>query len=82
MAWASSFDAFFKNFKRESKIISEYDITLIMTYIEENKLQKAVSVIEKVLRDIESAPLHIAVTGETGAGKSTFINTLRGVGHE
>ena len=53
-----------------------------MTYIEENKLQKAVSVIEKVLRDIESAPLHIAVTGETGAGKSTFINTLRGVGHE
>nr|AAH93522.1 Tgtp protein [Mus musculus] len=82
MAWASSFDAFFKNFKRESKIISEYDITLIMTYIEENKLQKAVSVIEKVLRDIEDAPLNIAVTGETGTGKSTFINALRGVGHE
>uniref|UniRef100_A0A8D2AZ31 IRG-type G domain-containing protein n=1 Tax=Sciurus vulgaris TaxID=55149 RepID=A0A8D2AZ31_SCIVU len=27
-------------------------------------------------------PLHIAVTGESGAGKSSFINALRGVGHE
>ncbi|XP_031208602.1 T-cell-specific guanine nucleotide triphosphate-binding protein 1-like [Mastomys coucha] len=79
MAWASGFDAFFKNFKRESKIIPKEAITSIKNFIEKNKLQEAISVIEKALRDIESAPLNIAVTGETGTGKSTFINALRGV---
>ncbi|XP_059125271.1 T-cell-specific guanine nucleotide triphosphate-binding protein 2-like [Peromyscus eremicus] len=82
MAWASSFDAFFKNFKRENKILSEETITLIKSHIEEKKLQEALSVIQNALRDIDNAPLNIAVTGETGTGKSTFINALRGVGQE
>ncbi|XP_028633456.1 T-cell-specific guanine nucleotide triphosphate-binding protein 1-like [Grammomys surdaster] len=82
MAWASSLNAFFKNFKRESKIIPEDTITLIEAYVAKNKLQNAVSVIENALKSIESAPLNIAVTGETGTGKSTFINALRGVGQE
>ncbi|GAB1295988.1 T-cell-specific guanine nucleotide triphosphate-binding protein 2 [Apodemus speciosus] len=82
MAWASGFDAFFKDFKRESKIIAEDAIASIKSYLEKNKLQEAISVIENALRDIESAPLNIAVTGETGTGKSTFINALRGVGQE
>ncbi|XP_034363418.1 T-cell-specific guanine nucleotide triphosphate-binding protein 2-like [Arvicanthis niloticus] len=82
MAWASNFNEFFKNFKRESKIISEDTITLIEAYILKNELQKAVSVIQKALRNIESASLNIAVTGETGTGKSTFINALRGVEQE
>ncbi|XP_050014503.1 T-cell-specific guanine nucleotide triphosphate-binding protein 2-like isoform X1 [Alexandromys fortis] len=82
MAWASSFDAFFKNFKRESQILSEENIILIKSYTETNNLQKALSVINNALRDIENAPLNIAVTGETGTGKSTFINALRGVGQE
>ncbi|KAK7809990.1 hypothetical protein U0070_015727 [Myodes glareolus] len=82
MAWASSFDAFFKNFKRESQILSEENIILIKHYIETNRLQKALSVIHKELRNIENAPLNIAVTGETGTGKSTFINALRGLGQE
>lgn len=82
MSWDSIFEEFFKNFKRESKIIPEDTITLIEAYIEKKQLQKAVSVIENALRNIESAPLNIAVTGETGSGKSTFINALRGVGQE
>ncbi|KAL1778401.1 immunity-related GTPase family member b5-b4 tandem [Sigmodon hispidus] len=82
MAWASSFNEFFKNFKKESKILSEENINLVKIYTAENKLQEALSVIHNALEDLKNAPLNIAVTGETGAGKSTFINALRGVGHE
>ncbi|GAB1295984.1 hypothetical protein 1 [Apodemus speciosus] len=49
-----SFENYFKNFKKESKILSEETITLIESHLE--------------------APLNIAVTGETGTGKSSFIN--------
>ncbi|XP_041521050.1 T-cell-specific guanine nucleotide triphosphate-binding protein 2-like [Microtus oregoni] len=82
MAWASSINAFFNNFKRESQILSEETITLIKTHIKSNNLQEALSVINNALKDIENAPLNIAVTGETGTGKSTFINAIRGVGQE
>ncbi|KAK7809984.1 hypothetical protein U0070_015721 [Myodes glareolus] len=45
-------------------------------------LQEALFVIHSALSDIENASLNIAVTGETGSGTSSFINALRGVGHE
>ncbi|XP_021069726.1 T-cell-specific guanine nucleotide triphosphate-binding protein 1-like [Mus pahari] len=79
---ASSFNEFFKNFKMESKIISQESIDSIQSRIQEGDIQKAISIINAALTDIEKAPLNIAVTGETGAGKSTFINALRGIGHE
>ncbi|XP_031208256.1 T-cell-specific guanine nucleotide triphosphate-binding protein 1-like isoform X2 [Mastomys coucha] len=79
---ASSFNEFFKNFKMESKIISEETINSFQSHMQEGDIQKAISVINAALTDIENAPLNIAVTGETGAGKSTFINALRGIGHE
>lgn len=78
----SSFDAFFKTFKMESKIISEETISSIQRFMEQGDMQKAISTINDALAEIEKAPLSIAVTGETGAGKSTFINALRGIGHE
>ncbi|XP_029425663.1 uncharacterized protein LOC103744226 [Nannospalax galili] len=79
---ASSLETFFKNFKKESKILSEETITLIESHLENENLQGAVSVISQALKNIDKAPLNIAVTGETGAGKSSFINALRGVGDE
>uniref|UniRef100_A0A8C0XXJ9 IRG-type G domain-containing protein n=1 Tax=Castor canadensis TaxID=51338 RepID=A0A8C0XXJ9_CASCN len=79
---ASSFDKFFKNYKMESKILSQETITLIKSHMEKGDTQKTFSAINDALKDLENAPLSIAVTGETGSGKSTFINALRGVGHE
>lgn len=79
---ASSFNSFFKTFKMESKVISEETINSIEVLVQKGDIQKMISVINAALTDIMNAPLSIAVTGETGAGKSTFINALRGVGHE
>ncbi|KAK2489505.1 hypothetical protein MC885_003076 [Smutsia gigantea] len=78
----SSFDRFAEKFHLETRIISQETITLIKSSLKEGNLQKAVTAISEALRNIESAPLSIAVTGETGSGKSSFINALRGVGHE
>ncbi|XP_027949579.1 T-cell-specific guanine nucleotide triphosphate-binding protein 1-like [Eumetopias jubatus] len=79
---ASSFDNFFKNFKVESKILSQETVTLIQSCLKEGDLQRAVSAISDALRDIDNATLSIAVTGESGTGKSSFINALRGLEHE
>ncbi|XP_038183746.1 uncharacterized protein LOC119812839 [Arvicola amphibius] len=79
---ASSFENFFKNFKKESKILSEETTALIESHLENKNLPGAVSAISSALRNINRAPLNIAVTGETGAGKSSFINALRGVRDE
>lgn len=79
---ASSFNEFFKTFKVQSKVISEETINSIQLLIQQGDIPKTVSAINAALTDIANAPLSIAVTGETGAGKSTFINALRGIGHE
>nr|XP_012640976.2 interferon-inducible GTPase 1-like [Microcebus murinus] len=79
---ASSFSAYFKNVSVGSNIISQETIELIELHLKKGNIQAANSVISAVLKEIDNAPLSIAVTGETGAGKSSFINALRGLGPE
>lgn len=45
-------------------------------------LQGANSVISDALKNIDIAPINIAVTGVSGAGKSSLINALREVKDE
>ncbi|XP_076994391.1 interferon-gamma-inducible GTPase 10-like [Tamandua tetradactyla] len=79
---ASKTHEFSKYAKTGQSILSEDTITLIQAYLKNGNMPKAVSVINDALKDTENATLSIAVTGETGAGKSSFINALMGVGPE
>jgi predicted GTPase len=71
----------FKNVKVENNFISQEVISCIDLYLKNGNIQGASIVINDVLKEMDKAPLNIAVTGESGAGKSSFINALRGVEH-
>ncbi|CAO2594160.1 Interferon-inducible GTPase 1 [Lemmus lemmus] len=79
---ASSFTEYFKKFKVGSKIIPQEIITSIELSLSQGNMQGANSSITNALKEIDSTPLNVAITGESGSGKSTFINVMRGVGHE
>lgn len=54
----------------------------IQKALQEGKLNDVVSHIQEALSASENAPLEVAVIGESGTGKSSFINALRGLSHE
>ncbi|XP_063800090.1 interferon-inducible GTPase 5-like [Pseudophryne corroboree] len=62
--------------------IDEDEVQEIRSAIEEGDLTRAVGIIKNTLDYLETVPLNIAVTGESGAGKSTFVNALRGLTDE
>ncbi|KAM4601407.1 interferon-inducible GTPase 5-like [Polymixia lowei] len=53
-------------------------VTEMQNYVKNNPHQSS-SKAKKHLDQLENVTLHIAVTGESGVGKSTFVNALRGV---
>nr|XP_060639873.1 interferon-inducible GTPase 5-like isoform X1 [Anolis sagrei ordinatus] len=66
----------------EYDIITEEDIEEIKDAIEGGRMAEAASKIMENLQALENARLDIAVTGESGSGKSSFINAIRGLGDE
>ncbi|XP_041639207.1 interferon-inducible GTPase 5-like [Cheilinus undulatus] len=50
--------------------------------LKNNDIVLAVKKIKKHLENMDQIPLNIAVTGESGSGKSTFVNAFRGIGDD
>lgn len=64
------------------ELISEQEIAEIQEAYELGGLSEVVTRIQCSLETIWNTSLDIAITGESGAGKSTFVNALRGLGDE
>ncbi|XP_026875587.2 interferon-inducible GTPase 5-like isoform X1 [Electrophorus electricus] len=59
--------------------ISKAEILEMSSVLQSRVVTDAVAQVEGMLQQMDSSTLNIAVTGESGAGKSAFINAFRGV---
>ncbi|XP_059366209.1 interferon-inducible GTPase 5-like [Carassius carassius] len=63
-------------------IITQEDLEDIKETISSQDLPSAISMIKEYLKQQDLVELNIGVTGESGSGKSTFVNAFRGLGDE
>uniref|UniRef100_A0A3B4CBF5 IRG-type G domain-containing protein n=1 Tax=Pygocentrus nattereri TaxID=42514 RepID=A0A3B4CBF5_PYGNA len=62
--------------------ISEAEMNEMSSVLQSYKATDVLAQVEGMLEQMTSVTLNIAVTGESGAGKSSFINAFRGVDDE
>ncbi|XP_073704209.1 interferon-inducible GTPase 5-like [Garra rufa] len=63
-------------------MITQEDLDDIKESISTQDLPTAVNTIKEFLEKQDLVELNVAVTGESGSGKSTFVNAFRGLGDE
>ncbi|KPP56157.1 hypothetical protein Z043_126284, partial [Scleropages formosus] len=63
-------------------VIGEEEVKEIREALEGNNLASAAEKIQGYINQVDHVTLNIAVTGESGSGKSTFVNAFRGVGDD
>uniref|UniRef100_A0A8C4WSJ0 IRG-type G domain-containing protein n=1 Tax=Gopherus evgoodei TaxID=1825980 RepID=A0A8C4WSJ0_9SAUR len=62
--------------------LSREELEALKTAFEEGNLAGVASRLQEMLESLESVQLDVGITGETGSGKSSFVNALRGLGDE
>ncbi|CAM5133630.1 unnamed protein product [Natator depressus] len=62
--------------------LSREELEALKSAFEEGSLTAVASRLQEMLESLESIQLDMGITGETGAGKSSFVNALRGLGDE
>ncbi|XP_048058426.1 interferon-inducible GTPase 5-like isoform X2 [Megalobrama amblycephala] len=63
-------------------IITQEDLEDLKESISTQDLPSAINTIKEYLKQQDLVELNIGVTGESGSGKSTFVNAFRGLGDE
>ena len=63
-------------------ILSQVSLKRILKGFEKGQPKDVADEIQRALQSAENAPQNVAVIGQSGSGKSSFINVLRGIGHE
>ncbi|XP_067281740.1 interferon-inducible GTPase 5-like [Pseudorasbora parva] len=66
----------------EYDVITEADLDNLKDVISNQDLPSAINTIKDYLKKQDLVELNIGVTGESGSGKSTFVNAFRGLGDE
>ncbi|XP_036399633.1 interferon-inducible GTPase 5-like [Megalops cyprinoides] len=64
------------------EVITDSEVQSIKQALEYSSLDRAAVKIQEYFDQLDKTKLNIAVTGASGKGKSTFINTIRGLGDE
>ena len=59
-------------------ILSDKDTEEIKKYVEQNGVSKIDELLQKKLEEWRDVDVSIGITGDSGAGKSSFINAIRG----
>ncbi|XP_059574214.1 interferon-inducible GTPase 5-like [Alligator mississippiensis] len=68
--------------EEEFRKFSQDEMEEMKTTFEAGNLEAVAKKLQEKLEMLDKIQLHIAVTGETGSGKSTFVNAIRGLGDE
>ncbi|XP_016407174.1 interferon-inducible GTPase 5-like [Sinocyclocheilus rhinocerous] len=63
-------------------VITQEDLEDMKDTISTQDLSSAITTIKEYLKKQDLVELNIGVTGESGSGKSTFVNAFRGLGDE
>lgn len=71
-----------KDGPEDYEFITDEEVADVQAALEKGDLAEAASMLKKSLESLENAKLDIAITGESGSGKSTFVNAIRGIEDE